>query len=54
MSLPLVLLGAFIFLLLVVGGYVYMFLHIMRNDPREQNYRDGHGHDSGLVPKNKD
>lgn len=53
MSLYIVLPVAFIFLLLVVGGYVYFFLHIMRNDPREMNYRKDHGHDTGLVPKNK-
>ncbi len=53
MSLYIILPIAFCFLLLVVGGYVFMFLHIMRNDPREINYRDHHGHDTGLVPKNK-
>lgn len=52
MSLYILLPSAFIFLLIVTGGYVYMFLHIMRSDPREINYRKTQGHDSGLVPKN--
>jgi len=39
-----------IILLVVVGGYVFMFLHIMRNDPREQEYRKSHGWDNTLVP----
>ncbi len=43
----------FSFFVLVVGGYVYMFLHVMRSDPREINFRKDHGHDLGLVPKNK-
>ncbi len=53
MSLYILLPLVFIFLLIIVGGYVYFFLHIMRSDPREINYRDTQGHDSGLVPKNK-
>lgn len=44
----------FIVLLILVGGYVYMFLHIMRSDPREINYREVEGHDSGIVPKKLD
>lgn len=51
MSLYILLPIVFIFLLIVTGGYVYMFLHIMRSDPREINYREVQGHDSGLVPK---
>lgn len=37
-------------LLLVVGGYVYMFLHIMRCDPRELKFRENIGQDERLVP----
>ncbi len=51
MSLYILLPIVFIFLLVIVGGYVYMFLHIMRSDPREINYRKIQGHNSGLVPK---
>ena len=41
-----------IILLVVVGGYVYMFLHIMRNDPRELEFREHTGQDESLVPQN--
>lgn len=51
MSLYILLPIVFIFLLIVTGGYVYMFLHIMRSDPREINYREIQGHDTGLIPK---
>lgn len=51
MNLYLLLFIVFIFLLIIVGGYVTMFLHIMRSDPREINYRKIHGEDTGLVPK---
>ena len=39
-----------IILLVVVGGYVFMFLLIMRNDPREKEFRKDHGWDNSLVP----
>ena len=39
-------------LLVVVGGYVYMFLHVMRCDPRELEYRGNIGQQDGLVPHN--
>lgn len=39
-------------LALVVGGYVYMFLHVMRCDPRELEYRGNIGQQDGLVPHN--
>ena len=51
MSLYILLPIVFIFLLIFVGGYVYMFLHIMRTDPREINFREVQGDDRGLVPK---
>lgn len=37
-------------LLFVVGGYVYMFLHVMRCDPRELEFREDMGQGHGLVP----
>ena len=51
MNLYLLLFIVFIVLLILVGGYVIMFLHIMRSDPREINYRKVHGEDTGLIPK---
>ena len=51
MNLYLLLFIVFIVLLILVGGYVTMFLHIMRSDPREIDYRKVHGEDNGLVPK---
>jgi hypothetical protein len=51
MNLYLILFIVFIVLVILVGGYVIMFLHIMRSDPREIDYRKVHGEDSGLVPK---
>jgi len=53
MNLYLILFIVFIVLVILVGGYVIMFLHIMRSDPREIDYRKVHGEDSGLVPKKK-
>jgi len=46
-----ILIKAFIFLVLLVGGYVYMFLHIMRSDPREIDYRKKHNLNDNLLPK---
>ncbi len=37
-------------LVTVVGGYVYMFLHVMRCDPRELEFREFIGQDSRLIP----
>lgn len=37
-------------LAVVVGGYVYMFLHAMRSDPREMEFRKNIGQDNRLVP----
>jgi hypothetical protein len=39
-----------IILLVVVGGYVFMFLLIMKNDPRECEFRKNHGWDDTLIP----
>lgn len=39
-----------IILLVVVGGYVFMFLLIMKNDPREKEFRKKHDWDDTLVP----
>jgi len=38
----------------IVGGYVWFFLHIMRSDPREIEFRKKHGDTYGLVPSKKD
>ena len=37
-------------LLIVAGGYVYMFLHVMRCDPRELEFRESMGQNERLVP----
>jgi len=37
-------------LVFVVGGYVYMFLHVMRVDPRELEFRETMGQDDRLIP----
>ncbi len=39
-----------VILLVVVGGYVLIFLNIMKCDPREREFRDDHGWDDTLVP----
>jgi len=39
-----------IVLFVVVGGYVFMFLHVMRSDPRELEFRKNVGQDARLVP----
>jgi hypothetical protein len=41
----------FAFLVFVVGGYVIMFLTVMKSDPREIVFRKNHNEDSGLLPK---
>ncbi len=47
----LILLGwVFLFMVFVVGGYLLMFLNIMRVDPREKEFRKIQGHDNTLVP----
>ena len=50
MNLFIILFVTFVFMVLFVGGYVYMFLHIMRNDPREIEFRKNSDEDSSLVP----
>jgi len=40
----------FVFVLWV-GGFVYMFLNIMRNDPREIKFRTDSGDSMGILPK---
>jgi len=39
-----------VILTIVVGGYVFMFFHIMRRDPRELEFREHIGQDNRLVP----
>lgn len=50
MELWMVIVFCLVILFIVVGGYVYMFLHIMRCDPRELEYRDNIGQNDKLVP----
>jgi len=50
MDLLFVILFCLTLLLIVVGGYVYMFLHVMRCDPRELEFRKTMGQGEGLVP----
>ncbi|PHR58564.1 MAG: hypothetical protein COA44_03750 [Arcobacter sp.] len=38
-------------LILWVGGFLFMFLNIMRNDPREIEFRAHSSQDMGLLPK---
>jgi len=41
-------------LVIVAGGYVFIFFHIMRRDPKESEYRKHIGQDDRLIPpKNK-
>jgi hypothetical protein len=39
-----------VILAVVVGGYVFMFFHIMRRDPKELEYRKHIGQDDRLIP----
>lgn len=39
-----------IILAVVAGGYTFMFFHIMRNDPRELEFRKHDGQDNRLIP----
>ncbi len=39
-----------ILLTVVVGGYMFMFFHIMRKDPRELEFRKHIGQDDRLIP----
>ena len=34
-----------------VGGFVFMFLNIMRSDPREIEFRENSGQSLGILPK---
>jgi len=43
---------AFLFFVYWVGGFVYMFLNIMRSDPREIEFRNDSGQSMGILPKN--
>lgn len=39
-----------VILAVVVGGYTFMFFHIMRRDPRELEFRKKMGQDDRLIP----
>lgn len=41
-------------LLIVVGGYMFMFFHIIRKDPREIDMRKQNNETNTLLPKKKD
>ena len=45
-----VLIYALIILIVVVGGYVYLFLNVMRMDPKERQYREQKGQDNTIIP----
>jgi hypothetical protein len=47
------LLKVFAFMIFFVGGYVFMFLNVMRTDPKEIKFREEQGLSSGLVPSRK-
>lgn len=47
------LLKVFAFMIFFVGGYVFMFLNVMRTDPKEIQFREENGLDLGLVPSKK-
>ena len=47
------LLKVFAFMIFFVGGYVFMFLNVMRTDPKEIKFREDLGLDLGLVPSKK-
>jgi hypothetical protein len=47
------LLKVFAFMIFFVGGYVFMFLNVMRTDPKEIKFREDAGLDLGLVPNKK-
>jgi len=40
-----------ILLAIVAGGYVFMYFHILRTDPRELEFRKHLGQDNGLIPR---
>lgn len=35
---------------IVAGGYLFMFLHVMRSDPKELEYRGKNGEKNNLIP----
>jgi len=53
MDLFFTLFGVFCFMIMFVGGYVFMFLNVMRLDPKEQEFRKSEGFSEGLIPSKK-
>lgn len=49
MELYKIVLFGLVILSIVVGGYVFMFFHIMRTDPYEKKYRKQSGEDNSLL-----
>lgn len=42
---------SFLGFIIWVGGFVFMFLNIMRSDPREIEFRNDSGQSMGILPK---
>ncbi len=47
------LLKIFAFMIFFVGGYVFMFLNVMRTDPKEIKFRKQTNLNLGIVPSKK-
>lgn len=41
----------FLFMVIVVGGYVYMMLNVMRADPTDKKARKDQGFNTDIIPK---
>ena len=52
-NLLIVLPSALMVLIISVGTYVYMFLNVMRTDPREKEFRENAGLKDTLLPSKK-
>ena len=50
MELWIIIVFCLVLLAIVVGGYMFMFFHIMRRDPRELEFRAHMGQDDRLIP----
>jgi hypothetical protein len=50
---PMTIVKTLAFLIFTVGGYVFMFLNVMRTDPREEIFREQHNENGALIPKKK-
>jgi len=41
----------FLFMVIVVGGYVFLMLNIMRADQNDQKSRKDQGYNTDIIPK---